>query len=128
MNSLIYLLDSWLAVNYGLWRDSGEGEYAFTKIELFPSPTADLELFYVFGLLCGKTLSMTAALPLPLSEQFFKFIDGETLTVADIDDDFAKSLAAKDDLVLLEIPFTYPGIDDLLLIENGDEICVTEDN
>jgi hypothetical protein len=39
-----------------------------------------------------------------------------------------KSLPVKDDFVLLKIRFTDPRINDLLLIENGDEIFVTEDN
>jgi hypothetical protein len=112
----------------GLWRDNGEGEFAFTNIGLFPSPRADPELFYVIGLLCGKALSMTAALPLPFSEQFFRFIDGEELTISEIDEDFGRAIAAKDDLIAAEIPFTYPGLDDLLLVENGDEVFVTDDN
>jgi E3 ubiquitin-protein ligase TRIP12 len=85
-------------------------------------------MFYVIGLLCGKTLAMNAALPLPLSEQFFRFLDGEELTVADIDQAFAQALAAKEDLVALEIPFSYPGIDELLLVDGGDELCVTDEN
>jgi hypothetical protein len=111
-----------------LWRDASDGEYAFTKIGLFPGPKADPELFYVLGLLCGKAIAMNTPLPLPLSEQFFRFLDNEKLTVRDIDEEFAASLAAKDDLVLLGMPFTYPGFDDLPLIENGEDISVTDEN
>jgi hypothetical protein len=113
---------------HNLWRDTAESEYAFTTIGLFPRPDADPEKFFILGLLCGKALAMNTTLPLPLSEQFFRFIDGERLTVADMDEAFATSLAAKHDLIILDIPFSYPRIDDLLLVENGSEIVVSEQN
>jgi len=113
-----------------LWMDSfeNETEYAFTKIGLFPRPDADPEMFYVLGLLCGKALSMNVALPIPLSEQFFKFIGNEPLTIRDIDPNLADSLSEKNDMVTIGMTFTYPGIEKLELIPNGSKIDVTRDN
>jgi hypothetical protein len=111
-----------------MWRDTGGGEFGFTKIGLFPIPAADPAKFYTLGLLCGKALAMTAARPLPLSEQFFRFLDGEELTLADIDDDLARSVPARDDLILLKCPFTYPGHNDLELVKNGASMSVDESN
>jgi E3 ubiquitin-protein ligase TRIP12 len=113
-----------------LWRDTSppSSEYAFTNIDLFPRPDADPEMFYVLGLLCGKALAMNAALPLPLSAQFFRLIAGDRLEIANIDQQFASSLSQRADLILADMPFLYPGIDTLPLVANGADIYLTEDN
>jgi hypothetical protein len=41
------------------------------------------------------------------------------LTIAGINRDFADTVAQKEDIVVLEIPFMYPGIDDLDFTTNG---------
>jgi hypothetical protein len=113
-----------------MWRDDQDdgSDYAFTKIGLFPRPDADPELFHVLGLLVAKAVTMNVVLPIPLSEQFFRLVGGEPLTVRDIDVAFADSLEQREDLIAIGMPFTYPGIDDLELIPNGSNIELTDAN
>jgi E3 ubiquitin-protein ligase TRIP12 len=111
-----------------MWRSTVDGEFAFTKIGLFPSPFADPKMFYILGLLCGKALSMPAALPLPFSAQFFRFLDGEKLTLEDVDDELAHSIYDRESIIVAQCPFTYPGRDDVVLIPGGESMIVNESN
>jgi hypothetical protein len=70
-------------------------------------------MFYVFGLLCGKALSLNIALPIPLSEQFFKFRSAENLALHEMDPQFAASLSQKDDMVAIGMTFVYPGLENV---------------
>jgi hypothetical protein len=113
-----------------MWRDDQDdgSDYAFTNIGLFPRPDADPDLFHILGLLVGKAVAMNIALPIPLSEQFFRLVGGERLTVRDVDAAFADSLEQREDLTAIGMPFTYPGIDDLELVPNGSNIELTDAN
>jgi E3 ubiquitin-protein ligase TRIP12 len=114
-----------------LWRNTDTdpaNPYAFTPIGLFPRPDADVELFYVLGLLCGKVLSMNMTLSIPLSEEFIRFCGGENLALSDVDSELAASLLHLGDLIEAEIPFTYPGIESLELMPRGKMILVTRTN
>jgi hypothetical protein len=111
----------------GIWRsDKANGEFAWSERGLFPAPNADPKLFYTIGLLCGKALLLDMILPLPINPAFFKLIVEEPVDVAEVDPALAKSLANPSGLVGLF--WTYPGIDDLPLVENGGAVEVTEAN
>jgi E3 ubiquitin-protein ligase TRIP12 len=114
-----------------LWRNSDEktnenSEFAFTEIGLFPRPDADPELFYVLGIFVAKSISRGIVLPLPLSEQFCKLLRGDQVELAEVDPQYAKVISDKSNLVGLA--FSYPGLDNFELIENGKETFVTEEN
>jgi hypothetical protein len=109
-----------------LWRHSAgksSGEFAFTEIGLFPRPDADPELFYVLGLLIGKSITHGIVLPLPLSEAFFKLMLEMPVELAEVDPGYARLVENIENLIGL--PFTYPGIDELEMVENGANLVVT---
>ena len=106
-----------------MWRtDDVEGEYAFSKNGLFPRPDANPEDFYVLGILASKALQETKFLETELSTPFVKLINGESITMEDVDSMLAHSLQYPEGLVGLD--FTYPGIPEI----GRDGVEVTEDN
>ncbi|OHT05278.1 hypothetical protein TRFO_27040 [Tritrichomonas foetus] len=112
--------------SHKMWRtDDTEREYSWTKIGLFPFCNADPELFYVFGILCAKAINMNTVLPIPLSVEFFKFIRGDRLTMADIDQDYDNAL--KNHEGLYGLTFLLPGTT-IELKQNGGNIEVDESN
>jgi len=110
-----------------MWRNSSTGEYSFSHNGLFPSPNGDPKLFYLFGILCGKAVAMDIVVPIPLSLEFFKLIMNEFISLKDIDPVLYKSLNGNEE-GLFGLPFTYPGIDSIELIENGNSIEVSHNN
>lgn len=115
-------------VTRGLWRfdSTSDSEFCFSKKGLFPRPDADPKLFSVLGLLVGKAILMDMILPLPLNPAFFKMIRGDTITVSDVDEAFAKSLDRPEGLIGLA--FTYPGLPDFELCPGGKDKDVTKSN
>ena len=111
-----------------LWRtDVTESEYAFSENGLFPSPTADPEMFYVLGILCAKAVSSSITLPLPLNKEFFKLIKGEPVCIEAVDPALARTLSGnKQDL--FGLPFVYPGYGEIELLPGGAEMKVNREN
>ena len=111
-----------------LWRtDVTESEYAFSENGLFPSPTADPEMFSILGILCAKAVSASITLPLPLNKEFFKLIKGEPVSIDAVDPALARTLSGnKQDL--FGLPFVYPGYGEIELLPGGAEMQVNREN
>jgi hypothetical protein len=115
------------AKSRNMWRHSdgkSAGDFAFTEIGLFPRPDADPELFYVLGLLIGKAITHGIVLPLPISEAFFRLTADLPVELGEVDPAYARLIENRDNVVGL--PYTYPGIDDLEMVENGANLVVSE--
>ena len=115
----------WRNDNTGVKKNNENTNYAWTKIGLFPKFDASPDLFYVFGILCAKAVNMNTTLPIPISVEFFKLIKNETISLEDIDDDYAKALKTPEGIYGLN--FVYPGTD-IELIPNGNHIEVNSEN
>ena len=110
-----------------LWRnETPESEFCFCKKGLFPSPNADPNDMYLFGVLCAKALAASCLIDVPFSDAFFKALRGEQITLEDVDETFAQSLKSEEGLIGLN--FTYPGIPSLELIKGGTDKDVTKEN
>jgi E3 ubiquitin-protein ligase TRIP12 len=83
--------------------------YAATKQGLFPTFSADPQLFFTLGVLCAKALQMDLIVPLPFNPAFFKLLKGERVRLAEVDRELAESLKSIEGLEGL--PFTVPGTD-----------------
>jgi hypothetical protein len=115
----------------GLWRNESRdrsSEYVFSKKGLFPSPNAPAELVWLLGLLCGKVLLMDMLLAIDINPAFFKLVLGMPISVAEVDEEMAASLSTDAAEGLVGLPFTYPGIPEMELIEGGAHAEVTKDN
>lgn len=111
-----------------LWRDNSliDSEYCWTELGLFPKPNASPELFYIIGLLCGKSILMDMVLPIHFNPAFFKLIKSEKITLDEVDPILERSLKMPDGLI--DLPFTYPGIPELELVKDGSNIMISKDN
>lgn len=114
-------------VSRRLWRNTGNsGEFAFSDTGLYPAPTASPEDLRVLGILCAKALQTQFIVDLPFSRHFIRTLRGEIISVKDVDPTLATSLSMPEGLIGLD--FTYPGISDLPLIVNGQDVEITESN
>lgn len=94
----------------------------------FPSPGADPELFYTLGILCAKALQAGIPIPISFNTEFFKFLRDEPVDLSKIDSPFFLSLSVIYKDGFLGLPFVYPGIESIELINNGSNIEVTSEN
>jgi hypothetical protein len=114
-----------------LWRDDNPSEgsdSAWSQHGLFPRPDAPPEMFFIIGLLCGKALMMDMLISMPLSNAFWKLVIGQEISVAEVDEALASSLEYPTFDAFAGLPFVYPGLPDLELVEGGASMEVTEDN
>jgi E3 ubiquitin-protein ligase TRIP12 len=112
----------------GMWRTDVNGtEFAFAENGLFPAQNADPEMFFAFGVLCAKAVSMNTVLPIFLSQAFFKLIKGEPIELSEVDPGLAKSLNGNCE-ELFGLAFVYPGYGEMELRPNGADVEVDETN
>jgi hypothetical protein len=114
-------------VSRGLWRNdfSNTSIYAHHSKGLFPVLTANPDLFFALGILCGKAVQLGFLVPLPFNVAFFRLVKGEPISLGEVDPAIAQSLACPDGL--LDLPFVLLGTD-IPLVENGEALRVTTEN
>ena len=111
-----------------LWRtELTDSEYAVGPNGLFPSPTADPEMFYILGVLCAKAVSINVVLPIPLSKEFFQLVKNEPVAIEKVDPVLARSLN-ENRQQLFGLPFVYPGYGEPELEPGGADMTVNRQN
>lgn len=109
-----------------LWRTDSDGEYAFHPNGLFPTPTANCEMFQLLGTLCSKAMLCEKVLDIPFNPAFFKIAMGLPVTLEEVDPVLARSLTCKEGLYGLD--FTYPGIPTLEMVDGAADKIVDSSN
>jgi hypothetical protein len=84
---------------------------------LFPTFNWNLHYIKCFGILIEQSLSLGFVLWIYINPPFFSRLLNFTISLSDIDKFLQNSLHNPE--CLMGLPFTYPGFDEIELIENG---------
>jgi hypothetical protein len=113
--------------SYGLFRSSSvTSEFCEDKQGLFLHPRSEPQQCLVLGVLCAKAISLNLVIDIPFNPVFFKLMMNRRVRLAEVDAVLARSLRQPG--ASLGLPFTYPGIPELLLSPDGDNLDVDESN
>ena len=100
--------------------------FCYHKNGLFPRPFASDSLYKTLGILVAKAMTMECNLDLAFNPAFFSYLQGNVISLEQIDPILASSL--KHCSGLYNLDFTFPGYPEIELIANGSEINVNQEN
>ena len=112
-----------------LWFSTSDSsnEFAYsTEKGLILKPDCDLESLKLFGIFCGKAISMQQIVSMPLSQGFFKILLGKELDLSDFGYEY-EYFDLKNKESLYGIPFVFPNTN-YPLIPEGSSTFTDESN
>lgn len=113
----------------GMWRSNDtDDSFSFSEKGLFPSCTADDELFYSLGLFVAKAIDMDIIIDIPFNLAFFDLVFGRKVNIDHVDQQYSKSLENPENLIGLTFVYPVNGQIDVEMIPNGKNIEVDMSN
>ncbi|EAY11487.1 hypothetical protein TVAG_248540 [Trichomonas vaginalis G3] len=106
--------------------ENPNSEFVSCKQGLFINPSADPQMFYVLGVFLAKVIQQEFVVDLDFNPAFFSFIRSPQVSIDLVDAELARALMVTEGL--LGLPFTYPGLPNIELVDGGKTQKVSEDN
>lgn len=106
--------------------NSSTSEFCKCDEGLFICPAANPQMFFVLGVFIAKCIQQEFAIDLDFNPAFFSYIRSPQVNIESVDPGLARALVVTEGL--LDLPFTYPGLPFLELVEGGASQKVTEEN
>jgi len=109
-----------------MWQNENQqNEYCQSSNGIFPNPEADASLFYLFGVLCAKAISMNLIIPIDFNPEFFNLLIKNSSNPENVDPAVYRNIQCYENCQ--DLAFLFPGTQ-IELKMGGANIFVDESN